>query len=580
MCETTRDKKDGEQNRENVPFRVGFAGSCKSVGTDNIFQVFGFEPLPQGDIKEVFLHADYDCLLGRNNFSSKVSTYLTRKDHFNLKGVVVHICGYQDPLFRMAENIRIASLLFSPDCRLLIENSYYYANYGTSIKSLGIILRMIPEERQSSVGICLDTSHLHLGGYPLRTRNQVLFFLLKFHVEIGLERIKLVHLNDIDADHFGHHSSHLKNCSGKVFDINGFQTFVSFCYVYQIPVILERKERDESELDMFEFDPLFTREEFDQLLRDGEKVYLKGLLDLCHKQDVNTSQIPGADMKSPGGDMKSPGGDNTKDVATNQKPVADKKSPGADNTKDVSTKMSPGADKLSPVVSWSLLSSFLPSNIESYLTNPFLSVTEKKDLLTHPQAVCGNNPDVFNHVNLQTLFAMNTRILERFPMTMSGVIYRASLHTKSPPSLLCYVENKLVFCVDKTPAEFHKGCKTGNESKRNTRVEESLISDVTVNLKVRCVKLGDDKKRTVTTRCEVFCLKNLTNEQKLFLCFRAKVSSFIFWQVIFLLNQNGLVVSNHQICSQDTMQPIPLNEEEDIPRLAHATSMRKLLLDI
>jgi deoxyribonuclease IV len=65
---------------------------------------------------------------------------------------------------------------------------------GADFAELAGILEAMPESARSRVGVCLDTCHVWAAGYDLREAcGEVLD---AFDAEVGLERLKLLHLND------------------------------------------------------------------------------------------------------------------------------------------------------------------------------------------------------------------------------------------------------------------------------------------------------------------------------------------------------------------------------------------------
>ena len=51
-------------------------------------------------------------------------------------------------------------------------------------------------KRECSFGVCLDTCHAFAAGYDLRTENAVNETLDRLSKEIGLNNLKVIHLND------------------------------------------------------------------------------------------------------------------------------------------------------------------------------------------------------------------------------------------------------------------------------------------------------------------------------------------------------------------------------------------------
>jgi deoxyribonuclease-4 len=81
---------------------------------------------------------------------------------------------------------------------LLLENSAGQKNsIGSKLEEIGMIL-----DRLSSkyTGICIDTCHAFAAGYDLRARDEVSTFVDKLNTTVGLNKLRLIHLNDSKKD--------------------------------------------------------------------------------------------------------------------------------------------------------------------------------------------------------------------------------------------------------------------------------------------------------------------------------------------------------------------------------------------
>ena len=83
---------------------------------------------------------------------------------------------------------------FTEHPMILLENSSGKGNdVGSRFDELGWIIKRSTNEQ---IGVCFDTCHAFSKGYELRTEEGVHETLEEFDRVIGLERLKLVHLND------------------------------------------------------------------------------------------------------------------------------------------------------------------------------------------------------------------------------------------------------------------------------------------------------------------------------------------------------------------------------------------------
>jgi deoxyribonuclease-4 len=65
---------------------------------------------------------------------------------------------------------------------------------GARFEELARLIVAIPEPHRTRVGVCMDTCHVWAAGYDLRERYDEVF--LRFADAIGLDRLRLFHLND------------------------------------------------------------------------------------------------------------------------------------------------------------------------------------------------------------------------------------------------------------------------------------------------------------------------------------------------------------------------------------------------
>ncbi|HUO42184.1 MAG TPA: deoxyribonuclease IV [Methylomirabilota bacterium] len=81
------------------------------------------------------------------------------------------------------------------DVMLLLENTAGTKNsMGSTFEEIRRIVDGIEDKQR--VGICLDTAHVFAAGYDIRTPDGVDQTLMKFESTLGLERLKVIHLND------------------------------------------------------------------------------------------------------------------------------------------------------------------------------------------------------------------------------------------------------------------------------------------------------------------------------------------------------------------------------------------------
>ena len=82
---------------------------------------------------------------------------------------------------------------------LLLENTAGEKNsVGSSFEHIGAILDGLPFPGR--VGVCLDTCHAFAAGYELRTGGGLDDTVAQFDDQVGLGRLRVIHLNDTKGD--------------------------------------------------------------------------------------------------------------------------------------------------------------------------------------------------------------------------------------------------------------------------------------------------------------------------------------------------------------------------------------------
>ena len=144
--------------------------------------------------------------------------------------------GRETGVKRIAEGIDELDI---PDgVTLLLENT---AGKGTTLgRSMGELRDMIdhadtPEE---NIGVCIDTCHAHAAGYDLVSEEGFEDFLQEIREDIGLDKIKVIHLNDSKDERGSEKDNHQDIGYGNIGD-EGFSNVVNAEEFEELPMILE-----------------------------------------------------------------------------------------------------------------------------------------------------------------------------------------------------------------------------------------------------------------------------------------------------------------------------------------------------
>jgi len=157
-------------------------------------------------IYPVFIHTPYLLNLSSPKQNVHQKSVIALKDELHrafklgVPYVVTHLgshlgFGKRVGFSRVVGAINESFSVVENDVTLLLENTAGTRNsMGSSFEDIEYIVSRI--ESRVRVGVCFDTSHAFAAGYDLVSQEAVEFTLQKFDEIIGLDELKLVHLND------------------------------------------------------------------------------------------------------------------------------------------------------------------------------------------------------------------------------------------------------------------------------------------------------------------------------------------------------------------------------------------------
>ncbi len=146
---------------------------------------------------------------------------------------------------RIAEAINEAFRRVPNGVSLLLENT---AGQGTEVGYSFIQLRGILKrvEKKGRLGFCLDTSHAFQAGYNVATREGLNATLAEFEQFVGLEYMKLLHLNDSRSPLGSHLDRHWHIGEGHI-GKGGFRNIVNHEALAHLPGIMETPRTNDHE---------------------------------------------------------------------------------------------------------------------------------------------------------------------------------------------------------------------------------------------------------------------------------------------------------------------------------------------
>lgn len=197
----------------------------------------------------VFSHASYLInIANKNKYDNyqksilAIEAELIRCNLLNIKGIAFHPGSNENKnegLRTIAESLNIILEKYEGTSELYIESS---AGEGSKIPSqleeIQYIINFLTENAKKKIGIVIDTCHIFAAGYDLNSENAIDSFLLKFENTIGIENIKLIHLNNSKKKCGSKIDRHESLTKGEI-KISNIQYLLKNDYIRSIPKILE-----------------------------------------------------------------------------------------------------------------------------------------------------------------------------------------------------------------------------------------------------------------------------------------------------------------------------------------------------
>ena len=155
--------------------------------------------------------------------------------------VVLHVgshlgSGFEAGLERAVPALEQVVELCSDTTWLLVENSAGAGGtIGRSIEELATVIDRLG--RHPRLGICLDTCHLWVSGYDVTDREQLDRLLEGVDELIGLERLRVLHVNDAQATRGSNRDRHANMLEGVLGE--RLAVFLGHPALQGLPAILE-----------------------------------------------------------------------------------------------------------------------------------------------------------------------------------------------------------------------------------------------------------------------------------------------------------------------------------------------------
>ncbi|MCH7966259.1 MAG: deoxyribonuclease IV [Thaumarchaeota archaeon] len=144
--------------------------------------------------------------------------------------------GDEAGIKKLVKGLRIAGQTKN-DVMILLENTAGQKNsVGSNFKQLAEIFNQLKPTKK--FGVCFDTCHAFVAGYDLRTKEKVKETFEEFDKYVGIDNLKILHLNDARGDIGCNLDRHYHLGLGGIGE-KGIAAVVKFANRRKIPIILE-----------------------------------------------------------------------------------------------------------------------------------------------------------------------------------------------------------------------------------------------------------------------------------------------------------------------------------------------------
>lgn len=189
----------------------------------------------------------------RRKSIERLKIEISRAADFGVKYLVLHPGSYgnsskKEGINRIVEGLdTLSSEIEGSSVNILLETMAGQGTMlGSTFEELAIIFKRL--KNPEFFGACLDIAHVFIAGYDIRGYSGYKRVLDKFDKVVGLDKIKVIHLNDSKTKFRSHNDRHANIGEGEL-GLEVFHAILKDEKLKGIPKILEIPNRDEKTKD-------------------------------------------------------------------------------------------------------------------------------------------------------------------------------------------------------------------------------------------------------------------------------------------------------------------------------------------
>jgi deoxyribonuclease-4 len=206
-------------------------------------------------IKPFFIHIPYLINLASPNprlYKASIEAYIEdilEAQLLNADYIVTHMGSHKETseesgLKRLTEALnKILDKTRNTRVGILLENTSGSGSWlGYKFLHQNQVLSGIKHFQR--VGLCLDTAHAFLAGYDISTKEGLEDMLYEIEELVGIDKVRLIHLNDAKGPLGSHHDRHEHIGKGHI-GLAGMKRIINHPKLRNIPMILETPKESE-----------------------------------------------------------------------------------------------------------------------------------------------------------------------------------------------------------------------------------------------------------------------------------------------------------------------------------------------
>jgi deoxyribonuclease IV len=214
--------------------------------TDDDFAAFR-EVMADSKVEAVFIHMIYlinpaakDREMRKKSLDS-LTHALQVGEGIGALGVVVHPGALKDDTRTNARKRAVKlieeALARTESCPIVYENTAGSPQLlGRDFDETAELIEMTGGPKR--LGLCIDSCHLHATGYDVRTEEGMKGLVDEIDQKVGLDQLKLLHVNDSRDDRGSNRDRHAPIGKGEI-GRKGFRAFLGEPRLQKVPAVLE-----------------------------------------------------------------------------------------------------------------------------------------------------------------------------------------------------------------------------------------------------------------------------------------------------------------------------------------------------